>query len=247
MDDIYAKCWHPQYEKARKELEDILPFHEDFFTYYKEVDEKLRTADLYGKTVLVTKKQFPEIYELSKELQIEDIPIYIYEDFYYGVEAKGATTPWIEISAKTVNDLSLKEIKFLLARQAFRIENDCMKLDAVGNQAYKFLKDGIFSSDALAKSALLKFAKWSRLLNYSADNFGYTQTMDLSACIRSILILILNNIDLAKKINLPDYLAQAEKINELTDIVSIYTKADEKVPYGPFRIKNLISFAMMEE
>ena len=112
--------YHPLYSKAQRELEVLLMMKEDVLTYYKEFDEKLRLADLYGKTILVSETQFPELHniecELADKFNGKIIPMYVYEDFYYGVEAKGATNPWIEISAKTVQDLSLDEIKFLLAR-----------------------------------------------------------------------------------------------------------------------------------
>ena len=64
--------------------------------------------------------------------------------------------------------------------------------------------------------------------------------------LKKTLKLILNNSYLAGNVDLPSYLKQAEKINRLDDNVYNATKLDEKVPYGPFRIKYLISYASSE-
>ncbi len=253
MNAYDSLCWHPLYDQAKKELEDVLVMKEEVLTYYKEFDEKLRLADLYGKTVLVSDTQFPEIYVMEKKIaaQFEEriIPLYVYEDFYYGIEAKGTTVPWIEISAKTIADLDKKEIEFLLARQFFIIHSGAMELEAIASQSFSALDASglLLGSDTAAKTLQVKHAFWSRLLNYSADRFAYLWVQDMKCCVDAILILILNNVELARKVNLKEYLKQSEKINALDDAVSQFTKADEKIPYGPFRIKNLFEFATSKD
>ena len=44
-----------------------------------------------------------------------------------------------------------------------------------------------------------------------------------------------------------EYLQDSKEINRLVDVVSTYTKNDEKIPYGQFRIKRLIAFASNEK
>ena len=124
-----------------------------------------------------------------------------------------------------------------------------MELEAIANQSFKALDASnlLFGNDTAAKTLQIKHAYWSRLLNYSADRFGYLVVNNLKCCIDAILTLILNNVDLVKKVNLKEYVKQAEKINSLNDAVSRFTKADEKIPYGPFRIKNLFAFATSKE
>ncbi len=51
---------------------------------------------------------------------------------------------------------------------------------------------------------------------------------------------------LAERVNMEEYLSQASKINLLDDTIYNYTKADEAVPYGPHRIKNLMEYSMSE-
>ena len=59
--------------------------------------------------------------------------------------------------------------------------------------------------------------------------------------------MILNNRKLVGTVNLAEYLNTASEINKLDDAVSTFTKNDEKMPYGQFRIKNLIRFASLTD
>ena len=62
-------------------------------------------------------------------------------------------------------------------------------------------------------------------------------------CINSILKLVLNSTYLSEEIDIFSYIEQASEINLLDDIVYNYTKLDEMVPYGPYRVNNLIGYA----
>ena len=84
-------------------------------------------------------------------------------------------------------------------------------------------------------------------MNYSADNFGYLIVKDIVPCVKCILLLILNNKELVEKLNIREFIIQGDKISRLGDKVSRYTKNDEKIPYGPYRIKNLILFSTLKQ
>ena len=81
---------------------------------YEEIDYKIRRTDLLGKTVQVTAHQFPTVNKLVKSIceyeQMECPPVYVYEDYYYGAESYGIREPWIELSAKTIQDFSEEEL-----------------------------------------------------------------------------------------------------------------------------------------
>ena len=241
--------FHPLYETKEKELKDILQCEDTLQVCYQEFDEKLKVPDLLGKTVLVTSKQFNDVYkcacDLSRMANIEIPKVYIYEDFYYGMEAKGSVNPWIEVSAKTIADFSMKDIRFLLAREICRIKHKAVYLSIITEQTQKILGGtNLFPGmETLEKGLKVKYSQWSRVSNYTADCYGYLMTKDLQSCIKCILALILNNLKLVENVNIQEYLAQAEKIYLLDDVVSRYTKNDEKVPYGPFRLKNLLAYA----
>ena len=248
--DILDMCYHSMYEKTLKELLNALPMKNDILTYYKEFDERERIADLYGKTVRVSEVQFPLLYNMGRNLayllKINMPEIFVFEDFYYGVQAKGVTNPWIEISAKTLQDLSNQQLNFLLGREFFKIVSGALETIAITNQLEKLIQGSIIpANEILSKGILLKSSKWLRLLNYSADNFGYLIVKDIVPCVKCILLLILNNKELVEKLNIREFIIQGDKISRLGDKVSRYTKNDEKIPYGPYRIKNLILFSTL--
>lgn len=243
---------HPFEDIAFKDMMNTVAFDEEIMFYYKNYTEKIRKPDLIGKTVKVTNNQFKDIYVIiskiadMNEMEIPDT--YIYEDFYYGVESKGADKPWIEISAKTITDLSKPELTFLIAREMCDINLKHTYYFTLINETMQALNhSSILGSDTLKRYWNAIMCRWSRIAYYTADCFGYTVCKDLSAAIGAIKKLILNNCYLADNMNLQQYIKQSEEINMLDDDMSNFTKHDELVPYGPVRIKNLIEYASSDK
>ena len=253
MNDLFNHAKVPNLDKYTEQIVKMIPCYDTLYRHYQEYDENLRLVDLYGKTIEVNEHQFPNVYDIAREIadksEMDMIPMYVYEDFCYGVELRGVSQPWLEISAKTIRDMEKESLKFLLARQYFIEANDYGKMEAVVKELISAAENigGIPFSDLIKKGFQLKYAGWSRLVQYSADNYGYLLTGKLKNSVNTILTLILNNIEMAQMVNLPAYMAQSKKIDHLTDIVSMYSKMDEKIPYGPYRIKNLISFATIAQ
>lgn len=246
MAEIY---FHPAYEAKFTALNELLPCQDEIIACYAEYEGKLKKPDLYGKTIRVTERQFPELFhmvnDLAAQAMIEPPAIHIYEDFYYGAEAKGASRPRIEVSAKTLADFSPQMLEFLLAREICRIKHKMVKLGRAAEQALSMIESTriLPFSDSLVKGLTLTYAGWSRTMHYTADCYGYLVVNDISACVQSILALVLNNMALVKKVDVCDYLQQAKDIYLLDDTVSRYSQNDEKIPYGPLRIRNLLKFA----
>lgn len=243
------RFFHPSYLEKTKELNDILPYQDEIIACYAEYEGKLKKPDLLGKTIRVTERQFPQIYsfvyELSQGAKIPPPNVFVYEDFYYGMEAKGANSPRIEISAKTIADFSPEAIKFLLARELCRIKYGIVKLSRVAEQALQMLSNTslVPGTGTMAQGLTITYANWSRTAHYTADCYGYLIVQDVNVCIKAILAVILNNLALVEQVNVCDYLAQAKDIYLLDDTVSRYSQNDEKIPYGPLRIRNLLAFA----
>ena len=240
-----------QYFKEKdlvNKIKENIVLEKDVVKMYTSINEKKIIPDLLGKTVKVSKKQFKEINmyieEICNVLEMDRmVSAYVYEDFYYGVESKGISNPWIEISAKTIEDFSEKQLKFLIAKELYNIKFNktyySILIDAY-IKGSKFIK--ITNSSMTEEAIKLLFYKWSRTMNFSSDNFGLVICGDIQESIKAILLTILNNKKLVKSINICEYIKQADEINRLNDNVYEYTKLDELVPYGPFRIKNLIGY-----
>ena len=240
---------HKDQQMALEELKRVIYFTKEVEFVCTEIEEKLKVPDLLGKTVKVTEKQFPEVYKiLVKQAKIAEIEIpdtFVYEDFYYGVESKGTTKPWIEISAKTIQDLKSEEIEFLISREMYNIKNGITYYRSIFEQLIKVIESGswIVGVDTLIKTMKLKMCHWNRLTHFSADCYGYLMNKNIVICINSILKLVLNSTYLSEEIDIFSYIEQASEINLLDDIVYNYTKLDEMVPYGPYRVNNLIGYA----
>lgn len=254
MDEIY---FHKFYFEKLAALEKITPFQNDVLTYHLEFEGKLKKPDLYGKTVRITERQMPELWNLVKKIseaeEISPPPTFVYEDFYYGVEAKGAAIPRLEISAKTIEDLSTAALEFLIAREVCRIKWKMQKISLAMDlilelsEENNFLTNIIPGVKTLSDGLRVTYANWSRLSHYTADNFGYLVSRDISVCVRAILALVLNNAKLAEKIDIAEYLGQMKDIYLLGDLVSRFSENDEIIPYGPLRVRNLLAFAARED
>lgn len=240
---------HISEAKAFEEFKKVVCLEEELEVICNDIENKMKVPDLLGKTVRASQKQFPDLYKiLIKQAQFMGIntpELFIYEDFHYGVQSKGTNTPWIEISAKTVQDLSIDEIEFLIAREMYNIKYEVTYYNSIFDELIKIVDNVnfIIGVDTLIDSMKVKICQWNRLCNYSADCYGYLRSKNIKVCIDSIIKLILNSVYLAEQVDIKSYIEEAAAINKLDDIVYDYTKLDEMVPYGPHRVKNIISYA----
>ncbi len=236
LDDAFAK-----YKEG-------VSFQKDIENTYDNTEYKVRQPDLLGKTVRVTQRQFNKVWEMMQDLYryegCEPIPVYVYEDFFYGAESYGISNPWIEISAKTIEDFSDEELKFVLAREVYKVSDGITKQKTMMEERFKYIKT--LTVNELEEISRISFYHWYRLANYSADNYGYLACTSIKASVQAILKTVLNSITLAEQVDIKEFLGQASEINKLDDVTYNHTKADEMVPYAPHRIQNLLAYAESE-
>ena len=235
-------------DEAYSQYKDGLLLQEDIENVYDEIDSKLRLPDLLGKTVRVNEKQFPELNLVIEKIcsveKIESPPVYVYEDYYYGAESYGISNPWIEISAKTIQDFSADELQFILAREIYKIFDGITKQKTMMEERFKIIRK--VAADQFEKISKMEFYHWYRLANYTADNYGYLSCNNIGSSISAILMMVLNSRLLVNQTNIKEFIQQASEINKLNDGVSNYTKADEAMPYAPHRIISLMAYAVSE-
>ncbi|NLM70013.1 MAG: M48 family metallopeptidase [Firmicutes bacterium] len=254
---IYSSDYrHPLEEAIRGELERVLAFEELLTKYYEEVLFSQRRIECLGKTVQVTENQFPAIYELLQEISAQfDVPtppLFIYEDFYYGAETEGCSTPWIEVSSKTVRDFDREELAFILARQVARIQLGHLKT-RVTIELFNELALGRLGavlggiSLGLSSTALttlrLSAKKWFRISNISMDCAAYLVVGSISTASRAILMEVLNSKELAQEVSVKAFLNQSKDMDVNQDVFSLLAHYDQEVPFAPYRIKELLRFA----
>ncbi len=235
-------------EEAFAQYKDGVLFQEDIEKVYEELDYKIKQPDFLGKTVKVTVKQFPRVYQIMQELcqreQIECPVVYVYEDYYYGAESYGMKKPWIELSAKTIQDFTEDELKFVLAREIYKILDGVTRQKTMMEERWKMIRQ--VAPNEVEQISKLSFYHWYRLANYSADNYGYLCCGSIKSAIYAILKMVLNSKLLVEQVDVKEFIGQASEINKLDDKVFNYTKADESVPYAPHRIQSLLAYAVAE-
>lgn len=228
--------------------QDGVIFEKDVERVYDEIDYKIKLPDFLGKTVKVTKKQFTQIYriigKLSSDLDIECPAVYVYEDYYYGAESYGISNYWIELSAKTIQDFSERELCFLIAREIYKIADGVTKQKTMMEEHFKMIRR--VAPDEAEEISRLSFYHWYRLANFSADNYGYLMCGSMKTAVWTILKLVLNSVMLAEQVDIKEFIGQASDINRLDDTAYNYTKADESAPYAPHRIQNLMAYALSD-
>ena len=239
---------HKGQNEAFEQYRDGVMFQEDIEKVYEEIDYKVKQPDFLGKTVKVTAKQFAQVYHMIQELctyeQMECPAVYVYEDYYYGAESYGINSYWIELSAKTIQDFSEDELKFVLAREIYKISDGVTRQKTMMEERFKMIRQ--LAPNELEQVSKMSFYHWYRLANYSADNYGYLMCGSIKSSVDAILMMVLNSRMLAGQVDVKEFIGQASEINKLDDMVFNYTKADESVPYAPHRIQSLIAYAVSE-
>ncbi|KAI4451131.1 hypothetical protein C823_005680 [Eubacterium plexicaudatum ASF492] len=237
---------HVQQDEAYRQYQDGVMFQEDIEKVYEEIDCKFKMPDLLGKTVCVSERQFQEVHKILHEILSDartgNVPIYVYEDYYYGAESYGIEHPWIELSAKTIQDFTDSELKFVLAREIYKIADDVTRQRTMMEERFKAMRK--IMPDKIEEVSRLSFYHWYRLANFSADNYGYLMCGSVKTAVNAILKMVLNSVMLAEQVDIKEFIGQASEINRLDDVVSNYTKADESMPYAPHRVQNLLAYAV---
>ncbi len=246
---MYRECYiHSGQNEAYEQYRNGVMFQEDIEKVYEEIDCKLKRPDFLGKTVRVSEKQFPKVYRMIHGMAVYegmDCPtVYVYEDYYYGAESYGISNFWIELSAKTIQDFTDDELKFVLAREIYKISDGVAKQRTMMEARFKMIRT--VAPNQLEQVSKLAFYHWYRLAHYSADNYGYLMCGSIKSSVNAILKMVLNSVMLAEQVDVKEFIRQASEINRLDDTVSNYTKADESVPYAPHRIQNLLAYAVSE-
>lgn len=259
---------HPQEKEITQRLYENLISDEycnQLLENYKLFDLETELPDYIGKCLEVNHFQMPELYKMVAELSESiDLPmpkVYVFESYYFNTSAEGLDKPWVQVSTKTLENFDENELRFVIARELAHIKLGHMKWEVLCEQ---FAKNVAMASDIIAipgfaassKQAFdiyadrfkLISANWNRISEYSADRCALVLCeWNLKSAVSAILKQILNSSLLAKNVNLSSFLNQTEAIMSFTTNAAKYTRMDEPVPYGPFRLKELISFASTEQ
>ncbi len=252
---------HPLEDKCATDMKKIMVATDILSDYYDKFVKEALLPDLIGKAVRVSSTQFPKVHKIilniSGILNIKPPEAFVVESLYYDVNAEGLNDPWLQISAKTIYDLPDEELIFLIGRQLTHIQCGHMYDEVLMEQTIEALNllkhtpaavlNIVGGLEATQTTYRFVMAKWSRISEFTADAGAYLLCdKNIKACVNAILTTVFNNRLLAKEINVGEYIKQTKKINSLTSTMATCSKLDELMPYGPFRIQELIRFASAE-
>lgn len=263
MENMY-KYVHPQEAAVTERLRVNLvsdAYCGQLLENYRLFDLEKELPDNIGKCLEVNSMQLPNLYQaivdLCRIIDVKIPKIYVFESYYFSSSAEGLDKPWIQISTKSLENFSDEELRFAIARELVHIKLDHIRYEVLCEEFAKNIETAsqVITIPGYAAASEQAFdiyrdrfrliaANWARVSEYTADRCALVACdYDIKSAVSVILKQILNSSELAKHVDIPSFLKQTEAIMSFTTTAAKYTRMDEMAPYGPFRIKELISFA----
>lgn len=257
MDDYVNK-----YEtEALNSMTKKLTCEESLSNFYIKVCQNIKKPDLLGKTVQVTPKQFKRVYEIAKDiaeiLNITLPAIFVYEDLYYRADVEGFDIPWVEMTAKLIQDFTDDELKFVLGKLFASIQCKQHKYEAISkalNEVTNYvdmipvmnIANAFHILDGYKLNLMPTINSWRRCACYSTDACGLLLCGSFKVAVNAILKQILNNCDLVSEVNIKEYIEKTNEIKNMSGKMVQYSKIDEAIPYGPYRVLELLRYTSSE-
>ena len=262
--DVFLEKEDYTYERENEacyELDKYLTCKDSMIRFYRKILQDSQKPDLLGKTVECNEKQFPNVYKTIKQisyiLNIAVPRVYVYEDVYYKAEVDGYDEPWIIISSKIIEDYTREELLFVLGKILASIKNEHYKYEATVKGLYESTKyidriplislaNSFNIIDGYKMNLEPKINCYRRCGHFSTDACGFLICGSFKAAVSAILKDILNNSKLVSEVDLRDYMKKVNEIKSMSGKMIDYSKLDEAVPYGPYRVLNLLRFSTTE-
>lgn len=204
--------------------------------------KNVQRNELLGQGVKLTRKQFPEIYDITVDcahtLDIAMPTVYVSQSFGLNAGTFGTNEEaFIIIGAPLLRLLTPTELKFVIGHECGHLHNN----HAVYRTAIAFMTQGIgrYVKWAIVP-ATVALKSWSRRGEITCDRAGLICCKDEDAAINAMLKLITGSQELAKQIDVDDYLRQLDGIKEG---VGRFSELFASHPYLPKRIQALRLFA----
>ena len=207
--------------------------------------KSMEKNELLGKSVKVTGRQFPGLYEAvidcADTLDIAPPTVYVSKNPHLNAGTYGTDTEaFIILHSALVDAFEEPELKFVLGHECGHLQNN----HVVYHTAAQFLTQGVASfvrwAVAPAKVAL---SAWSRRGEITCDRAGLICCADEEVACNSIMRLAVGSERLMKEVDLNEYMEQLEDLQEGFGRVKEYF---EDHPYLPKRVRALKLFAESE-
>jgi Zn-dependent protease with chaperone function/ribosomal protein S27AE len=213
---------------------------------------KFQVADLLGRCVLVSSKQFPEIFELTRRtseiLGIKAPPVYLQEDpqvnaYTFGTSDRDVYVVLTRGLLEAIND---RELAFVLGHEMGHIKSEhVLYLTTL----QWILNTGIFAAavaiPGLGQIATIVFKplelglfRWARRAEITCDRAGLICCQDLVSAQRALATLTFGSKTFKEKIDIDELTQQPRK-----DWPTWLSELTMTHPYMPKRLQALRLFA----
>lgn len=268
FDAIRERVEHADEADAARRLEAWFFGEPAFKEYFEQVEEESCLPDLYGKSVLVTERQFPDVHReiasISAFLNIAPPPCFAYEGYGYLCDSEGLSEPRLELSARAIRDFSTAELRHLLAKELYHVAARHLRMEMMAEKMLALVQalpsvgsaiPGVglvmkFGGSAAFEAATFSLRNvafhWYRSACFSADCFAAAYTADLGASLRALLLTIFNERSLIAELRIDEYLRQIGRIEALMGPLATLDKVDEVLPYGPYRVQNILRYIVSD-
>lgn len=235
-----------------------------FRKYFEEVEEEGALPDLYGKSLLVSRRQFPKIHrvisEVSEFLGCEAPECFVYEGYRYLCDSEGLSRPRLELSARAVRDFHEDELVHLIAKETYHVAAGHLRREVMAEKMMALVRAApSLASSIPGMSFLMQFGgaaafegvtfhlrnvafNWYKHACFSADNFATAYTGDVRTSLSATLLTIFNERGLVEQLDVQQYLRQIGPIESMMGPIATLDKVDEVLPYGPYRLLNQLRY-----
>lgn len=202
----------------------------------------MQRNELLGHSVKVTRRQFPELYdttaECARRLGIGMPTVYVTQSPEINASTFGTDDEaFIVLNSALVDMFEPDELHFVIGHECGHLHNNHVVYHTAANSLARGL--GVFVKWAAAPASLALSA-WSRRGEITCDRAGLVCCQSETAAINAMLKLAVGSQKLFEKIELEEYLQQAESIKEGFGRFQEYFRSH---PYLPKRIRALQLFA----
>lgn len=202
----------------------------------------IQRNELLGKSVKITRKQFPELYDATAacaaELGIAMPSVYVQSSPTINAQTYGTNDEaFIILNSQLVDLFDADELRFVIGHECGHLQNN----HVVYKTAASFLSQGVGAYVKWAViPASLALNSWSRRGEITCDRAGLVCCKSETAAINAMLKLAVGSRELFRQIDVDEYMRQLDGLGEgagrFSELLSTH-------PYLPKRVQAIRLFA----
>ena len=210
---------HPDDARATDLIKAASPVIAAVRALITNLNEPALQAQLLGNAVKVGPGQYPEIHAIVAEcadiLNLAPPDVFIKHSPYFNAMTFGVESPFIILHSALVDGFDREELHFIIGHEIGHIKSrHVLYLTTAYILTHQALSIGqrfLPIAQLLAIPARAALESWQRSAELTADRAGLIAAQDLQVALRALVKLAVGSRELAQRLNLEEYLRQAEE------------------------------------